>query len=82
MEQIFFDFKLNFNLFDPNTKKTTSIYAVVYFKRKQYKINTGVKVYPSQWNKKRQLAIINSSICNRLLLNILQVISQKYGLNL
>lgn len=60
MEQIFFDFKLNFNLFDPNTKKATSIYAVVYFKRKQYKINTGVKVYPSQWNKKRQLAIINS----------------------
>ena len=52
MEQIFFDFKLNFNLFDPNTKKATSIYAVVYFKRKQYKINTGVKVYPSQWNKK------------------------------
>ena len=50
MEQIFFDFKLNFNLFDPNTKKAT--YAVVYFKRKQYKINTGVKVYPSQWNKK------------------------------
>ena len=37
---------------DPNTKKATSIYAVVYFKRKQYKINTGVKVYPSQWNKK------------------------------
>lgn len=60
MEQIFFDFKLNFNLFDPNTKKATSIYAVVYFKCKQYKINTGVKVYPSQWNKKRQLAIINS----------------------
>lgn len=25
---------------------------------------------------------INISICNRLLLNILQVISQKYGLNL
>lgn len=28
------------------------------------------------------LAKFNSSICNRLLLNILQVISQKYGLNL
>ena len=26
--------------------------------------------------------ILKSSICNRLLLNILQVISQKYGLNL
>lgn len=60
MKQIFFDFKLNFNLFDPNTKKATSIYAIVYFKRKQYKINTGVKVYPSQWNKKRQLAVISA----------------------
>lgn len=25
---------------------------------------------------------LNNGICNRLLLNILQVISQKYGLNL
>lgn len=59
-EQVFFDFKLNFNLCKPSTRKPTAIYAVVYFKGKQYRINTGVKVYPVQWNKKRQLAIISS----------------------
>ena len=31
---------------------------------------------------KYQVAIYDICICNRLLLNILQVISQKYGLNL
>ena len=67
MEQIFFDFKLNFNLFDPNTKKATSIYAVVYFKRKQYKINTGVKVYPSQ----TKLDNYNNTIVNNKLKQIL-----------
>lgn len=51
-KQIFFDFKLNFNLCKSKTERPTLIYAVVYFRRKQYKINTGVKVYPSQWNKK------------------------------
>lgn len=59
-EQTFFDFRLNFNLFNSGTKKATTIYAVVYFKRKQYRINTGVKVYPGQWNKKRQLAVISA----------------------
>lgn len=59
-EQIFLDFNLNFNLCKVNAQRPTSIYAVVYFKRKQYRINTGVKVYPGQWNKKKQLAIINS----------------------
>lgn len=59
-KQIFFDFSLNFNLFNPDAKRATTIYAVVYFKRKQYRINTGVKVHPSHWNKKRQLAVISS----------------------
>lgn len=43
MEQIFFDFKLNFNLFDPNTKKTTSIYAVVYLSANSIKLILGLK---------------------------------------
>ncbi len=59
-KQIFFDFKLNFNLCKSKSERPTLIYAVVYFRRKQYKINTGVKVYPSQWNKKKQLAIISA----------------------
>lgn len=58
-KQIFFDFSLNFNLFNSDAKRATTIYAVVYFKRKQYRINTGVKVHPNQWNKKRQLAVIS-----------------------
>lgn len=53
-EQIFFDFKLNFNLSNSDTKKATTIYTAVYYKRKKYRINTGVEVYSSQWNKKRQ----------------------------
>jgi len=59
-EQIFFDFRLNLNLFNSDTKKATTIYAVVYYKQKQYRINTGVKFSPSQWNKKRQLAIVSA----------------------
>ena len=60
-EQIFFDFKLNFNLSNSDTKKATTIYTAVYYKRKKYRINTGVEVYSSQWNKKRQCTNYHSN---------------------
>ena len=59
-EQIFLPSKLNFNLCQPKSTKPTIIYAVVYFQGRQYKINTGMKVLPSQWNKKRQCAIVSN----------------------
>lgn len=58
-KQLFIDCKLNFNLYNPNGKRPTLIYAVVYFKGKQYRISTGLKIYPKQWNRKRQIASIN-----------------------
>lgn len=37
-EQIFLDFKLNFNLCSSKLDRPTLVYAVVYFRGKQYKI--------------------------------------------
>ena len=80
-EQIFLDFKLNFNLCSSKLDRPTLVYAVVYFRGKQYKISTGVKVYPNQWNKRKQIAMVstgftkldnrNNSIVNSKLQEIL-----------
>ena len=59
-EQIFLPEKVNFNLCNPKAKTKTIIYAVVFFRGRQYKINTGVKIIPSQWNKNKQMAIISN----------------------
>lgn len=61
-KQFFLDSRLNFNLYKPNARKPTLVYAVVYFKKKQYKISTGIKVYPKQWNKRKQLAVVSSRL--------------------
>ena len=73
------ELSLNFNLRNPNTERPTSIFAVVYLNGKQHKFSTGVKVYPSQWNKKKQQAFVslqlseldnaNNNICNETLDN-------------
>ena len=62
--QIFLPSTLNFNLCDPKATKQTIIYAVVYFGGKQYKVNTGVKVIPSQWDSRKQCAIISTRLNN------------------
>ena len=61
-EQIFLPRKLNFNLCEPKAQKATIIYAVVFFQGRQYKVNTGVKVCPSQWNKQKQLAVVSNCL--------------------
>ena len=58
--QLFLEYKLNFNLHKPKALRPTLIYAVIYFRKKQYKISTGVKVYPNQWNPKKQIATISN----------------------
>lgn len=63
--QVFlYGLKLNFNLREPYKNKETPIYAVIRLNGKQYKIPTGVKVYPLHWNRKQQMAIINKSLSN------------------
>ena len=62
--QIFLPCKLNFNLCNPKSAKPTIIYAVVYFGGRQYKVNTSVKVIPSQWDKQKQCAIISTRLNN------------------
>lgn len=71
------EMSVNFNLRNRNTDRPTAIFAVVYLQGKQYKFPTGVKVYPHQWNKRKQHAILslqlaeldnqNNKICNEAL---------------
>lgn len=59
-KQIFInEMTCNFNLRDPKAKKPTNVYFVVYINGKQMKFSTGVKIYPEQWNKKKQEAFIS-----------------------
>ena len=49
-----------FNLREPKGNKPTTIYFVVRLNGKQYKLTTGVKVYPSMWSKETQTAIVSN----------------------
>lgn len=62
--QIFLDWQVHFNLRKPNSRKATLIYAVVTLDGQQMKINTGVKVYASQWDKDKQIARMGGGINN------------------
>lgn len=59
-EQVFFDFELRFNLRQYKHNKPTIVYAVFTYEGKQIKVNTNTKVYPTQWNSKKQIAIISN----------------------
>lgn len=48
-----------FNLREPKSSKPTIIYLVVRAQGKQYKFSLGCKVYPSQWDRKKQRAFIS-----------------------
>lgn len=61
-EQEFLNFNLNFNLRDKKSSKPSLIYSVVSWKSKQYKISTGMKVHPDQWDKCKQICKIDSSL--------------------
>lgn len=72
--------KASFNLRQPRSKRPTNIYLIVRINQKQAKLSTGVKVYPDQWNIKKQEAYIscrltesdniNNTICYRKLLEL------------
>lgn len=58
--QVFMDFGLRFNLRQRKQEKPTLLYAVFVWKEKQYKVSTSVRVYPSQWDNRAQLATISN----------------------
>lgn len=72
--------KANFNLRQPQSERPTNIYLIVRINQKQAKLSTGVKVYPEQWNIKKQEAYIscrltesdniNNTIANKKLLEL------------
>lgn len=72
--------KASFNLRQPKSKRPTNIYLIVRINQKQAKLSTGVKVYPDQWNIKKQEAYIscrltesdniNNTIANKKLLEL------------
>ena len=72
--------KASFNLRQPKSKRPTNIYLIVRINQKQAKLSTGVKVYPEQWNIKKQEAYIscrltesdniNNTIANKKLLEL------------
>ena len=59
-EQVFLDFELIFNLRQKVKNTPTIVYAVFSYGGKQVKINTNTKVYPNQWNYKKQIAILSN----------------------
>lgn len=48
-----------FNLRKPKSEKPTNVYFVARVRNKQIKLSTGVRVYPEQWNVKKQEAYIS-----------------------
>ena len=60
--QVFLNFDLRFNLRQTKQEKPTIIYAVFVWQGVQYKVNTLLKVYPSQWDKKTQTATISNRL--------------------
>lgn len=83
-KQIFIPLTLKFNLRHRDTKKPTIIYAVVRVGGVKYSLNSGVKVYPSQWNRKRQRAVVSNELSaidnrnNMIANNRLKAIRQAY----
>ena len=58
--KLFNSSSLNFNLREPNKNKSTNIYAVIKINKKQIKITTELKINSWQWDKKKQIPIINN----------------------
>ena len=48
-----------FNLRKPKSEKPTNVYFVARVRNKQIKLSTGVRVYPDQWNVRKQEAYIS-----------------------
>jgi len=58
--KLFNSTSLNFNLREPNKNKSTNIYAVIKINKKQIKIPTELKINSWQWDKKKQIPIVDN----------------------
>ena len=57
------DYQLSLNLRSrANPHAPTIIYAVVSGNGTKHRLNSGVKVYPSQWNKRKQMAVESNEL--------------------
>lgn len=65
---------LNFNLREPKGNKATIVYAVVKIERIQFKFSTGCKVNCWEWDKRRQMPIVNNCMTEESIANNLKVI--------
>lgn len=62
-KQTFLPTSLRFNLRQRSDKdKYTIIYAVVYNEGEKHVLNTNVKVRPSQWDIKKQIAVVSNQL--------------------
>ncbi len=60
------ELKCSFNLRTPRSDKPSIIYLVTRLHGRQYKFSTGMKVYPTQWERESQRAVTSGSTLTRL----------------
>ena len=72
---------LNFNLREPYGNKATNIYAVIKINRKQIKVAIGLKINSWQWDKAKQMPIINNNMSIEDKENVLDIINKIYEIN-
>ncbi len=56
------EIKARFYLRRPTASGPRKIYFVAFIDGKQYRYSTGVRVYPKQWNSKKELAVVSNTL--------------------
>lgn len=85
MEQIFISKEAKFYLRHNKRDKATTIFMMVRLCGKQFKLSTSVKVIPTQWNQREQIAYISHRLCeldnhnNEIVNSRLNVIKERYS---
>lgn len=69
---------LNFNLREPYKNKSTNIYAVIKISKKQIKIATELKINSWQWDKKKQIPIIDNRTNKEDIENLISIFNILY----
>lgn len=69
---------LNFNLREPYKNKSTNIYAVIKISKKQIKIATELKINSWQWDKKKQIPIIDNRTNKEDIENLINIFNILY----
>ncbi len=56
------EIKSRFYLRRSTSSGPRKIYFVAFIEGKQYRYSTGVRVYPKQWNSKKELAVVSNTL--------------------